>query len=151
MVIYVKVYLDNCCYNRILDDRSYSHIYYERNSIMLILELAEQEIIQLIGSEMLIKEMSDTPNLYKRSVLQMIYHLCSEEVKITPSILDRAEEIRHTSNIKYKDSIHLACAENAKADALLTTDRKFLNQCRQIKTFTKVTEPNQWLSEVLYL
>lgn len=37
----MKIYLDNCCYNRILDDRSNSRIYYERNSIMLILELEE--------------------------------------------------------------------------------------------------------------
>lgn len=147
----MKIYLDNCCYNRILDDRSYSQIYYERNSIMLILELAEQSIVHLVGSEMLVKEMADTQDLYKRSILQIIYSLCSEEIKITPDILDRAEEIRHTSNIKYKDSIHLACAEFANVDTLLTTDRKFSNNCSHIKTYTRVLGPNQWLSEVLYL
>ena len=115
----MKIYLDNCCYNRILDDRSYPQIYYERNSVMLILE-------------------------------QMIYKLCSKEVKIDSFILDRAEEIRHSSNIKYKDSIHLACAEAAKVNALLTTDRKFMNNSNRIKTYTKVTSPNQWLLEVLY-
>lgn len=147
----MKIYLDNCCYNRLLDDRSYSQIYYERNSIMLILELAEQSIVHLVGSEMLVKEMADTQDLYKRSILQIIYSLCSEEIKITPDILDRAEEIRHASSIKYKDSIHLSCAEFAKVDALLTTDRKFLNNCSHIKTDTRVLGPNQWLSEVLYL
>ncbi|MCM1039624.1 MAG: PIN domain-containing protein [Ruminococcus sp.] len=130
----MKIYLDNCCYNRLLDDRRYSQIYYERNSIMLILELVEQLEIQLIGSEMLVREIADTPNLYKRSVLQMVYGLCTEEVKVTLQILERAEEIRHSSSIKYKDSIHLSCAEAAKADALLTTDRKFLNSCNRIKT-----------------
>lgn len=146
----MKVYLDNCCYNRILDDRSYSQIYYERNSIMLILELAEKSAIQIVGSEMLIKEINDTSNIYKRSILQMMYELCSEEIKISSAILDRAEEIRHCSNIKYKDSIHLACAEALKADALLTTDRKFMNNCNRIKTYTTVMNPNQWLLEVLY-
>lgn len=146
----MKIYLDNCCYNRLLDDRSYSQIYYERNSILLILELVELSVFQMVGSEMLVREMADTQNLYKRSVLQMVYELCSEEVKITPQILDRAEEIRHKSNIKYKDSIHLACAETANADALLTTDRKFRNQCSHFETYTRVLEPNQWLLEVLY-
>lgn len=50
----MKVYLDNCCYNRLLDDRSYSRIYYERNSVMLILELAEKGEIEIVGSEMLV-------------------------------------------------------------------------------------------------
>lgn len=146
----LRVYLDNCCYNRILDDRSHSQIYYERNSIMLILELAEKAAIKIIGSQMLVKEINDTKDSYKKSVLLMMYGICSEEIKVNPLILDRAEEIRNNSNIKYKDSIHLACAEDAKVDVLLTTDRKFMNNSRCLNTFTKVMNPNQWLLEVLY-
>ena len=63
---------------------------------------------------------------------------------------NRAEQIRHISNIKYKDSIHLACAEYVNTDVLLTTDRKFENNCKRIDTFTKVMNPNEWLLEVLY-
>lgn len=146
----MKVYLDNCCYNRILDDRSNSQIYYERNSVMLILELAEKLAIELIGSEMLVKEINDIGDSYKKSVLQMMYSLCSKEIRVDSVILDRAEEIRHCSNIKYKDSIHLACAEAAEADALLTTDKKFVSSGNRIKIYTKIMNPNQWLSEVLY-
>lgn len=146
----LDIYLDNCCYNRILDDRSQSKIYYERNSILLILELAEKSAIRLIGSEMLLKEINDTNDVYRKSVLQMLYGLCSKEVPITSPILDRAEEIRHNSNIKYKDSIHLACAESAKVDALLTTDKKFISNSSLIEKFTDVMNPNQWLLEVLY-
>lgn len=146
----LDIYLDNCCYNRILDDRSQSKIYYERNSILLILELAEKSAIRLIGSEMLLKEINDTNDVYRKSVLQMLYGLCSKEVTITSPILDRAEEIRHNSNIKYKDSIHLACAESAKVDALLTTDKKFISSSSLIEKFTDVMNPNQWLLEVLY-
>lgn len=80
----------------------------------------------------------------------MMYGICSEEIKVNPIVLDRAEEIRDNSNIKYKDSIHLACAEVAKVNVLLTTDRKFINNSSCIKIFTKVMNPNQWLSEVLY-
>lgn len=146
----MRIYLDNCCYNRLLDDRSYSQIYYERNSVMLILELVEQSAIHLVGSQMLAKEMQETQNSYRRSVLQMMYSLCTEEIIVNRQILNRAEEIRHISNIKYKDSIHLACAEAAKTDALLTTDRKFANNCQRIQIYTKIMNPNQWLMEVLY-
>ncbi len=146
----MRIYLDNCCYNRILDDRSNSKIYYERNSIMIILELAEKSEIKIIGSEMLIKEIDDTKDAYKKSVLEMLYSLCSEEIIVDKTILNRAEIIRHSSNIKYKDSIHLACAEAANADVLLTTDIKFMNNSNRIKTYTKVMNPNQYLLEVLY-
>lgn len=110
----------------------------------------EKKAIELLGSEMLVKEIQDTRNIYRRSVLQAIYSLCSEEIKVTLPVLQRAEQIRCTTNIRYKDSIHLACAEVAGADALLTTDRKFLNNCSRIKIYTKVMNPNQWLLEVLY-
>lgn len=146
----MRIYLDNCCYNRILDDRSYSQIYYERNSIMFILELAEHSAVEIIGSEMLVKEINDTVDVYKKNILRLLYEICAEEISVSSSILDRAEEIRHKTNIKYKDSIHLACAEAAKAEALLTTDRKFMNQCHTIEIYTKVMNPNQWLLEVLY-
>lgn len=146
----MKIYLDNCCYNRILDDRSNSQIYYERNSVMLILELAEKAVIELVESEMLVKEMNDIADSYKKSVLQMMYGLCSEEIRVDGPILDRAEEIRHCSNIKFKDSIHLACAEAAKVDALLTTDKKFIHNGERIKIDTRIMNPNQWLWEVLY-
>lgn len=146
----MKIYLDNCCFNRLLDDRSYSQIYYERNSVMLILELIEQNAVELIGSQMLVKEIEETKDPYRKSVLRLIYSLVSEEVAVDLPILTRAEEIRHSSNIKYKDSIHLACAEAASADVLLTTDKKFLNNCNRIQTCTKVMNPNQWLLEVLY-
>ncbi len=146
----MKIYLDNCCYNRIFDDRSNSQIYFERNSVMLILELIEKASVELVGSEMLIKEMNEVNDSYKKFLLQMMYGLCSEEIRVNSAILDRAEEIRHSSNIKYKDSIHLACAEAAKADALLTTDKKFINNAKRIRIGTRIMNPNHWLVEVIY-
>jgi len=62
----MKIYLDNCCFNRVFDDRSYPVIYLERNSIMLILELAENNRLEIVGSDMLKKEISDTPDYFRR-------------------------------------------------------------------------------------
>lgn len=56
----------------------------------------------------------------------------------------------NSTHFKYKDSIHLFCAEYINADVLLTTDRKFRNNSRCIKTFIRVMNPNEWLLEVLY-
>ena len=145
----MKVYLDNCCYNRVLDDRSYPVIYLERNSVMLILELAEDNRLDIIGSEMLKKEIDDTPILVKQERLALMYSLCSSEIKVTEEIIDRALEIRKLSNIRTKDSIHLACAEFANVDVLLTTDKKFMNNANRIPAKVKVMNPTEWLLEVI--
>lgn len=94
----MKVYLDNCCYNRLLDDRSYSRIFYERNSVMLILELAETGEIEIVGSEMLVREIDDTFDVYKKNILQMVYSLCKEEIRINGywrCYIDDCSEIEH--------------------------------------------------------
>ena len=101
---------------------------------------------------MLEKEIIDTKDPYRLAALQVVYqNVCSDEVVlIDKSILNRSEQVRHMTNIKYKDSIHLACAEAAHADYLLTTDKKFESNCKRIETFTKVINPNEYLMEVLY-
>lgn len=145
----MKIYLDNCCLNRILDDRSYPIIYLERNSVMLILELVEQGRIRMIGSDMLKKEISDTPSVLKQNKLSLMYSLCDSEVRVSEEIVDRALEIRGVSNIRTKDSIHLACAESANVDVLLTTDRKFMNNANRIPAKVRVMNPTEWLLEVI--
>lgn len=146
----MKIYMDNCCFNRILDDRSVPIIYYERNTILIILELIECKAIELFGSQMLIKEIEDTSDVIKKERLKLMYSLCSSEIMVSDSILDRAIEIRNTSNIRTKDSIHLACAEFANVDVLLTVDKKFKNNANRIPAKIKVMDPNEWLMEVLY-
>ncbi len=145
----MKIYLDNCCLNRVLDDRSYPVIYLERNSVMLILELTEAKHIEIVGSEMLRKEIADTPDFMKREKLTLMYSLCSSEIKVTESIVDRAIEIRDNSNIRTKDSIHLACGEAAGVDIFLTTDKKFMNNANRIPAKIKVKNPTEWLMEVI--
>lgn len=145
----MNIYMDNCCFNRILDDRSNPIIYLERNSVMLILELVEKDIFTLYGSQILIKEIQDTPSYTSRNILELMYSLCSSEIKINENIVDRAFEIMQKSNIRLKDSIHLACAEYAKVDIFLTVDKKFMNNANRIPANVKVMNPTKWIMEVI--
>lgn len=144
----MKIYMDTCCYNRIFDDRSYPGVYFDRNSVMLILELVEQGVFELYGSDILAKEILDTPNCVKRQQLALIYGLCSHEVSVDAEIADRSLLIQRQSNIRFKDSLHLACAEYAHVDVLLTVDKKFMNNAKRIQAFVKVMTPTEWLLEV---
>ena len=51
---------------------------------------------------------------------------------------------------RYSDALHLACAEESKADVLLTTDRRFINVVAKLATNMRVINPLIWISEVLY-
>lgn len=146
----MKIYMDNCCFNRILDDRTNPRIYFDRNSVMIILELVESGAFELYGSQVLAKEIEDTPNAIKREKLKLMYSLCEEEIQVNESIAERAVEIRNNSNIRTKDSIHLACGEYANVDVFLTVDIKFKNNAKRLPAKIKVMEPTEWLMEVLY-
>ena len=44
---------------------------------------------------------------------------------------------------------HLACAEYANVDVLLTVDKKFKNNANRIPAKVKVMSPTEWLLEVI--
>ena len=132
-----------------LDDRRHPIIYLERNSVMLILELAELKQLEIVGSDVLKYEMSITPDSMKRERLELMYSLCSSEVSMTDAIAERADEIRKNSNIRMFDSIHLASAESANVDIFLTTDRKFMNNANRMPANVRLMNPTEWLLEVI--
>lgn len=150
MEIHMKIYMDNCCFNRLLDNRKVFQIYYECNSVEIILELVEEKHIKLYGSDILKYEISETPSDYKRERLELMYSLCSSEIKITREIIKRAAEIQEKSNIKHKDSLHLACAESVDVDVFLTVDKKFANNAKRLPSSVRIANPTEFLMEVFY-
>ncbi len=143
-----KIYLDNCCYNRPFDDRSIIINYLEREAILIIMQMAHDNELQIIGSNILSKEMGLISNpVKKKHVIELYQFLASDIIDANSSILERATEIRTLSSIKMFDSLHLACAE-ARADVLLTTDKKFLKAARKLDLTIKIMNPIEFLLEV---
>ena len=144
----MKIYLDNCCYNRLFDDRSNIKNYLEREAILIIMQKAYDGEEEIIGSDILDIEISKIINDEKRNDVEGVYRsLISNVVEIDERIKTRAEEIIKLSNIKAFDSLHLASAE-AGADMLLTTDMKFLRNCKKILCKVDVKNPIEYVMEV---
>lgn len=144
----MKIYLDNCCYNRLFDDRSNIKNYLEREAILIIMQKAYDGEEEIIGSDILDIEISKIINDEKRNDVEGVYRsLISNVVEIDGRIKTRAEEIIKFSNIKAFDSLHLASAE-AGADMLLTTDMKFLRNCKKILCKVDVKNPIEYVMEV---
>lgn len=144
----ITIYLDNCCYNRPFDDRSYIKNYLEREAVLLVMQMAYDGNCRIIGSDILEKEMSLILNKEKlKNVETLYYAMIVDKIEINDSIVKRAKEIMKQSTIKVFDSLHLASAET-KADILLTTDIKFMKAANRLGIKIKVQNPISFIMEV---
>lgn len=145
---FLKVYFDNCCYNRLFDDRSNIKNYLEREAILIVMQKAFENELEIIGSDILEIEISKIRDDEKRNDVEGVYHaLVSDSVMITSEVKKRAIQIRELSKIRNFDSLHLASAEIG-SDVLLTTDIKFLKGCQRIDLKIEVKNPVEFVMEV---
>lgn len=144
----MRIYLDNCCYNRLFDDRSNIKNYLEREAVLIIMQKAFDGEFELVGSDILQIEIGKISNTEKRKNVEGVYNaLVADNIEINDSIEKRAVEIRELSNIRAFDSLHLASAEEG-ADVLITTDIKFLRNSQRLQPKIEVKNPIVFVTEV---
>lgn len=146
----MKVYLDACCLNRPFDDQSQPRVRLEAEAISLILEKLHQGEWEWVGSEILLHEVGQNPDLENRQRALSFAALAHQVVETTEKVLSRAEELEEAGFDPY-DAIHLSSAEFGKADVFLTTDDQILKvAARKKNLFSLIVEnPVKWLEEVL--
>ena len=71
-------------------------------------------------------------------------------VEITELELERAKDLQKLGFHGY-DALHIACAENAKADVLLTTDDRLVKLAKRFskKLYVSVVNPLVWLEAIV--
>ena len=123
----MKIYLDNCCYNRPFDDQSQIKIHLETQAKLYIQDKIREGVYELVWSYILDYENGKNPYHEKRRAIapwKKIASSCIE--KETESILLFAETLA-LKEIKTYDALHIACAVAAGCEYYLTTDKKLLN------------------------
>ena len=124
----MRVYLDNCCYNRPYDDQGQILVFLETQAKLEIQRRIKQGEIELVSSYMLDFEQDQNPYVKQKFAIEkFIRDYASYYVDYDKSsiILERAKSIMETG-IKYKDAIHVACAIEAKCDYLISADKRLL-------------------------
>jgi predicted nucleic acid-binding protein len=149
-LIYMKIYLDACCLNRPFDDQSQPRVRFEAEAISLILEKLNQREWDWVGSEVLLHEIRQNPDLENRQRVLSFASMTHQVVELSDKILRRAEELEEAGFDSY-DAVHLASAEFGKADVFLTTDDQILKVAARKKSLFSLTveNPVKWLEEVL--
>ena len=121
----VKVYPDNCCFNRPYDDQTQLRIELETKAKLDIQLQITGNKVQLVSSVILEYENNDNPYDLRKTVIADFLRHASEFVDKSDDVIDIANEINQ-KGIKTKDASHLACAIYAKCDFFLTTDDRLL-------------------------
>ncbi len=146
----MKVYLDVCCLNRPFDDQLQPRIHLETEAILLILAKLNRHEWEWVGSEILFYEIRRNPDTERRQNVLLLASQSHLVIELSQGILDRAELLENAGFDAY-DAIHLASAEEARADTFLTTDDQIVRLVNRNKNLLsiQVKNPVKWLEEVL--
>ncbi len=143
----MRVYLDNCCYNRPFDDQSQDKIFLEAESVLSILKRCQNKELQLVGSTVIEFEISNIQDKEKQHKVMCLYSLAEMKYTVSDDVKKKAEDIQR-AGIKLFDSLHLAIADYYNVDVFLTTDEKLEKLSKRVNLKVIVKNPVNWIMEV---
>ena len=141
----MRVYLDNCCYNRPFDDQSHPKITLETAAKLLVQAQMRSGTIEYAWSDELDGEVKDSPFRDKRKRILPWRDAAAVRIAITSEIVRRGREFM-LLGVKTADALHLACAEAADCDWFLTVDRGILKKIQNVGTM-RVANPLTYIQE----
>jgi predicted nucleic acid-binding protein len=142
----MKIYLDACAVNRLTDDQGQPRIREEAEAIEFILRRMRDGAIEWISSEALVDEINRNPQLERRLENSVLLKLANETIELDQDIVRRAKELE-AAGYGVFDALHLASAESAEADVLLTTDDGFTRKASRGdgRPRIPVSNPVSWI------
>lgn len=145
----MKIYLDNCCYNRPFDDQTQERIHLESEAILTVLQRGQSGIYTIVGSDVLQLEIERMHDVVKKQQVTDLYKVSDTHILYTKEIKERAKEIRKQSKIKTFDSLHIASSEMGEVDVMLTTDDKLEKMSGKLDLKIRVMNPLKFAWEVI--
>lgn len=143
----MRIYLDNCCYNRPYDDQSQMRINLDTQAKLYIQLMIKDKKIELVTSYVLDFENSKNRVIQKKLAISTFM----EENESYYVGEERQDEIRTmvrqimATGVKEKDAAHIACAIYAKSDYFITTDDRLL---KYISDQVKILTPGEFIREI---
>lgn len=136
------VYIDSCCFNRQFDDQNSDRIRRETEAVNQVLDLVRAGQLRLIFSQALQEELLRHPE-----IAQKVRAIASEFVQRTPDIDWRGKKLAEDPLVRLGpyDALHVASAESAGADVLLTVDDKMIKKARRAHAHVRLENPVEWL------
>jgi predicted nucleic acid-binding protein len=138
------VYLDTCSINRLTDHLGQPRLLAEAQAMTSIFTLIHAKQIRWIASTLLRLEISRNPDPDKRVFAQSLLPPRGQTISPAGSTLSRAAELQH-EGLNSADALHVALAEQARAEWFITTDDRILRRMAK-RTYTpECINPVDWL------
>jgi len=145
--IMIRLYLDNCCFNRPFDDQQQLKIKLETDAKLFIQQELLAEKYELAWSYILDYEIRINPFEERKEKFKQWKNIatcfCAEE----EAILLEAEKLA-AMKFKIIDALHISAAKFLHCDYIITTDRKMLN--KEVPDILIVNPINFLQREVFY-
>jgi len=137
------IYLDICCFNRPYDDQSQNRIFIETEAKLLIQQRLKMNEIELVWSYILDYENTANPDFDISFSIEKWENLAKIKVVESDFIVKYANEL-HKHGFGVKDSLHIACAVEAKSDFFITVDKGILNK-RKFADKIRIVSPTEFI------
>ncbi len=141
----MKIYLDNCCFNRPFDDQSQLRIKLESEAKLKIQDDIRAERIQLVWSYILDLENDNNPYDERRRQIGEWKIYSALDVQENAEIVDNAKYLT-SKGLRKLDALHISCAIFSQCEYFLTTDDKVLKKDYLIEEI-KIVDPFLFIKE----
>jgi hypothetical protein len=123
----MRVYLDNCCFNRPFDNQKQINVFLETHAKLYIQQKILDNDFELVWSYILEYENTQNPFEHRRKSILEWKLLSKYFIVENEEIIIFAEELLKRG-LKTKDALHVSCAKYAKCDYFFTTDKGILRK-----------------------
>ena len=142
----MKLYLDNCMFNRPFDDQSNINILLESEAKLKIQENIRLGLYELVWSYILDYENGKNPFRERQEQIGKWKKYANTDIEAGDDIIRLAKALNQLG-LKKLDALHVACDISADADYFLTTDKGILKRSEIIKDI-QVKDPIGFIREV---
>ncbi len=142
----MRVYLDNCIFNRPFDDQSSDRIRSETEAIRIIFDKVSDGSIDIVWSSVLAFEIEQNPHRDRLEWIAAWEVYAIVDVEETESVLAEAK-ILLEFGLKKLDAIHIASGGLGLADYFVTTDDRILKKASLISSI-KICGPQDFINRI---
>jgi len=123
----MKLYLDNCCFNRPFDDQSQLTVRLETEAVLFIQHKIKEAKADLAWSSILDFEIKKSPFESRRDAINEFRKFAFTIVEVT-SPMQQEASVFQSRGLAIVDSLHLVCAISAGCEYFITVDKGILKK-----------------------